>query len=153
MNIETTTTPANEFSCSWIRGDTREENRDIHGIIVALALASCVVDILFRRAFRHLEPNEEYKNSTAYLFLAVIWLLSVKKLKTSLLVRRAKIWGGAAVVCVTASLTGLMVFVVYPLGWAFWFVFFPSLLVLALTLPDRSTGSTLQHPPTSTVST
>ena len=103
--------------------------------------------------FSHWEPSEEYSNSPVYLFLAVIWLFSVKKLKTSLLVRRAKIWGGAALLCATASLTGLMFFVVYPLAWAGWFVFFPSLLVLISTLPDRSKGNASQTPPTPAVPT
>jgi len=88
--------------------------------------------------FRRAEPSADYTNSVIYLFLGCIWLFSVKKLKVSLPARRARMWTGAAILCATALLTGLIAFRLYPMRWACWFVFFPSLLVLANTLAGES---------------
>ena len=80
--------------------------------------------------FRHREPSAEYANSAAFLFLGLIWLFNRKQWKQALLAGRARTWGMAAAFCVTGLLTGLVFFVLFPIGWAFWFVFFPGLAVL-----------------------
>lgn len=89
-------------------------------------------------AFKQWEPSKEYSNSMAFVFLAVIWLLGIKQLNTGLPARRAKLWAGASLLCVVSLLTGLAFFRLYPLSGAFWFVFFPGLLVIANTLPEKS---------------
>lgn len=89
-------------------------------------------------AFRQWEPSKEYSNAMAFVFLAVIWLLGIKQLNAGLPAKRAKLWAGALLLCVVSLLTGLAFFRLYPLSGAFWLVFFPGLLVIANTLPDKS---------------
>jgi TPR repeat protein len=87
-------------------------------------------------AFRHWEPSTIYSNSGAYLFMAFLWLTSVKKLKAVLPAHRIRIWGTAVALCFTAWLAGVIFFVVYPMSWAFWFVMIPTVIVVGLTMPD-----------------
>lgn len=89
-------------------------------------------------AFRHWEPSKAYVNAIAYLFLGVIWLAVGSKLKTALRAGHARIWGRAAVYCVSAGLTGLVFFILFPNSWAFWFVFFPGIWVVSGITRDKA---------------